>query len=116
MKAMKFPRIDFSGLSRDLRVGILAAVLAVIGLVIFGRGWHATGSLVILVALALVATFYLLVVRPARIPKDAVLTIRIADGMREDALDRPWSNCAAAASRPCIICGARLKRPRPIQS
>ncbi len=86
---MKFPRIDLSGLSRDLRVGILAAVLAVIGLVIFGRGWHATGSLVILVALALVATFYLLVVRPARIPKDAVLTIRIADGMREDAPRSP---------------------------
>ena len=86
---MKFPRIKVSRISREVRVGIATAVLAVIAAVIFACGWHATGIVVIVIAAALVAAFYFLVVRPARIPGDAILTIRIGDSMREDAPRSP---------------------------
>jgi protease-4 len=89
MKAMKFPRIDLSRFSRGAQVAIVTAVLAAIALVIFRCGWHAAGSVVMVIAVALVAAFYLLVVRPARIPGGAVLTIRIGEGMREDAPRSP---------------------------
>ncbi len=89
MNAMKFPRINVSGLRRDLRVGIVTAMLAVLALVIFLWGWHAIGIAVMIVAAALAAAFYFLVVRPAWIPPGAVLTVRIADGMREDAPRSP---------------------------
>lgn len=86
---MKFPRIDGSRLSRELRVGIVTGLLVVIGAAIFACGWHATGSVVIAIAAALVAAFYFLVARPARIPDSAILTIRIGEGMREDAPRSP---------------------------
>ena len=35
-------------------------------------------------AAVLVAAYVALIVRPARIPKDAVLTLRIADGIRDE--------------------------------
>ncbi len=86
---MKFPRIDGSRVSREVRVGIVTAVLVAIAAVVFGYGWHATGIVVMVIAAALVAAFYFLVVRPARIPAGAVLTIRIGDSMREDAPRSP---------------------------
>jgi len=89
MNAMKFPRIDVSGVSREVRVGIVTSVLVAIGAIVFGCGWHATGIVVMVIAAALVVAFYLLAVRPARIPADAVLTIRIGEGMREDAPRSP---------------------------
>jgi protease-4 len=89
MKAMKFPQIDMSRLSREVRLGIVTALLLMIGVAFFAFRWHAAGIVVIAIALALVAAFYFLVARPARIPDDAILTIRISDGMREDAPRSP---------------------------
>ncbi len=86
---MKFPQIDVSRLSRELRVGIVSALLLVIGVVFFACRLHATGIVVIAIAAALVAAFYFLVARPARIPDEAVLTIRIGEGIREDAPRSP---------------------------
>ena len=86
---MKFPRIDGSRIGRELRVGLTTAVLVAIGALVFRCGWHATGIVVMVIAAALLAAFYFLVVRPAQIPGDAVLTIRIGDGMREDAPRSP---------------------------
>jgi protease IV len=89
MNAMKFPQIDLSRVSREMRVGIVTAALVAISAIVFAHGWHASGIVVMVIAAALVAAFYLLVVRPARIPADAVLTIRIGEGMREDAPRSP---------------------------
>ncbi len=89
MKAMKFPQIDMSRLSREVRLGIVTALLLLIGVVFFAFSWHTIGVVVIAIALALVAAFYFLVARPARIPDEAILTFRISDGMREDAPRSP---------------------------
>ncbi len=89
MKAMKFPQIDVARISREIRVGIVAAGLVVVAAVLFGCGLHVSAIVVFVIAAALVAAFYFLVVRPAQIPGDAVLTIRIGDGMREDAPRSP---------------------------
>jgi protease-4 len=89
MKAMKFPRIDVSRLSREMRVGIVTGLLVIIGAVAFACRWHATGIVLIVLAAALVAAFYFLVARPSQIPDHAILTIRISDGMREDAPHSP---------------------------
>jgi protease IV len=86
---MKFPQIKGLKLSREARVGSLTAVIVAIGLVAFGAGWRASAAVMMLAAGALVAAFYALVVRPARIPRDAVLTIRINDDLREDAPRSP---------------------------
>jgi len=61
MKAMKFPRIDVSRLSREVRVGVVTAVLVVLGAIAFACRWHATGVALIVLAAALVAAFYFLV-------------------------------------------------------
>jgi protease-4 len=89
MDAMKFPRIDASRLSREMRVGILTAMLVVIGTTALKLGWDSTGITVLAIAAALVAAFYFLVARPAWIPANSVLTIRISDGMREEAPRSP---------------------------
>jgi protease IV len=89
MNMKKFPRPDVSRLSREVRVGIATSTLLVIGVVLFAFHWHATGFLLIAIGIALIAAFYFLVVRPARISDQAILTIRISDGMREDAPRSP---------------------------
>src|SRR6202171_1637438 len=89
MNAMKFPRIDGSRISREVRVGTVTGVLVAIAAAVFVSGWHVTGIVLMVIAAALVAGFYFLVVRPAQIPGDAVLTIRIGEGMREDAPRSP---------------------------
>lgn len=76
-------------LTRDARLALVAAVLAATGAIGVDRGWYVAGALLWLAAAAMVAAFYLLLKRPARVPKDAVLTIRIADGLREDAPRSP---------------------------
>jgi protease-4 len=89
VNTMKFPRIDVSRVSRAMRVAIVTGVLVAIGAILFICGWHVTGIIVILIAAALLSVFYFLVVRPARLPADAVLTVRISEGMREDAPRSP---------------------------
>ena len=84
---MKLP--DSIALSRDARLALAAAVLAATGAIGVDRGWYVAGAILWLAAAAMVTAFYLLIARPARIPKDAVLTIRIADGLREDAPRSP---------------------------
>jgi protease IV len=89
MKALKFPQIDMSRLSREVRLVIVTALLVIVGAVLFAWGLRATGSLAIAVAAALVAAFYFLVARPAQIPDGSILTFRIGEGLREDAPRSP---------------------------
>ena len=109
---MKLP--DSIALSRDARLALITAVLAATGAIGVDRGWYVTGALLWLAAAAIVAAFYLLVVRPARIPKDAVLTLRIADGLREDAPRSPLEQLRSrgAADPLPSAPGARSRRAR----
>src|SRR5260370_10139672 len=82
---------SFEGLtlSREGRLGSLVAVLMAVGAICFDLGWRAAGIILFVIAAVLVAAYVAFIVRPARIPKDAVLTLRIADGIREDAPRSP---------------------------
>jgi protease-4 len=85
--AMKFsPRLS---LGREARLGALVAVLAAVGAVCLNFGWLVPGIVLLVVAALAVAAFILFVVRPARMPRDAVLMLKIADGIREDAPRSP---------------------------
>jgi protease-4 len=86
---MILPDLKMIRLSREARAGIVAAALVACGVIALDRGWHLTGATLILAAGAIVAILYAFVVRPARIPRDAILTMRIADGLREDAPRSP---------------------------
>jgi len=79
---MKRLRYQFY-LPRDARIAIAAAALLALGAGAFDRGWVASAIILILLAVGLLGAFYAFVVRPARLPKRAVLNIRLADNLRE---------------------------------
>ncbi len=76
-------------LSRDARLGILLAALIALTAISLDRGWHVITIILAIVTIALLAGFYGLIMRPARIPKDAVLSLHIDDDLREDAPRSP---------------------------
>jgi protease IV len=86
---MKLPGWSMIRLSREARAGIVTAALIACGAIALDRGWPVAGVALILAAAGIVALFYAFVVRLSRIPRDAILTIRIADGLREDAPRSP---------------------------
>ena len=86
---MKLAIPEGAGLSREARVASAIAVMIALGAICFDVGWRNSGIGLIGVAIAAAAAFYLLVVRPARIPRDAALILRIADGMREEGPRSP---------------------------
>src|SRR6266851_1309617 len=86
---MNVSRFEGLTLSREARLGSLVAVLIALGAICFDLGWHAAGIILFVIAAVVVAAYVAFIVRPARIPKDAVLTLRIADGIREDAPRSP---------------------------
>src|SRR5437764_15404065 len=86
---MKLFEIAFAKLTRETRVAILVAFLIALGSIFLNQGWRTAGVASILAATAIAITFYLLVIRPSRIPRDAVLSLRVAGGMREDAPRTP---------------------------
>jgi protease-4 len=86
---MKLPQLPSLRLSRDARLGIAVATLIAFSAIALDRRWLFTGLALAAVALAIVALFYALVLRPARIPQGAILTLRFADGLREDAPRSP---------------------------
>jgi protease-4 len=87
---MNVSRFEGLTLSREARLGSLVAVLIAIGAICFDLGWRAAGIILFVIAAVVVAAYVAFIVRPARIPKDAVLTLRIADGIREDAPRSPF--------------------------
>lgn len=82
---MKLFGFTLAKLTRETRVAILVAVLFALGTIALDLGWRATGLACVVAAVALAVAFYLFVIRPSRIPRDAVLTVRLAGGIREDA-------------------------------
>jgi protease-4 len=86
---MKLSRVSIPPLSREVRIAVLTAVLIAAGAICFGAGWRASAIALFAAAAGVVAAFQLFVVRPAKIPRDAALSIRIAGGIREDAPRSP---------------------------
>jgi protease-4 len=73
---------DFA-ISRGMRVAVITAVLSTTAIVCAMSGWRTPMWGAASLALAIVTAHFILVVRPARIPRSAVLTIRIAGTLRE---------------------------------
>jgi protease IV len=86
---MKFSAFVLSKTTRETRVATLVAILIAAGTILLNHGWHTIGVVSFVAAIGLTAAFYLLVMRPSRIPHDAVLTLRLAGGIREDAPRSP---------------------------
>jgi protease-4 len=82
-------RIAIHSLRREIRVAMLVALLAGTGAVGIHFGLREVGIGLYAMAAAIAAAFYLLIVRPARIPRGAVLTIRLAGAMRESTPRSP---------------------------
>jgi protease IV len=71
-------------ISREVRLAIIVAVLVLLGA--FALTHHETkpGIALIFVAAASVTAFWYAIVRPARIPREAVITIRLSGSIHED--------------------------------
>ncbi|MGB6563880.1 MAG: hypothetical protein WBE69_14870, partial [Candidatus Binataceae bacterium] len=82
-------RIAIHSLRREFRVAILVAVVAGASALAIHYGLTETGIGLGVVAAVIAAAFYLMVWRPARIPRGAVLTIKLAGAMREVAPRSP---------------------------
>src|SRR5690242_10780358 len=71
-------------LSRGMRIGLYCAVLVGFAALSFYFGYVAVGLLLVVAAAAVGGLFYGFVVRPARIPRDAVVTIRLSGALPEE--------------------------------
>ncbi len=78
-------RIAIHRLRREFRVALAVAVAAGAGALAFRLGLHATAFALWAIAAAGAVAFYLALWRPSRIPRGAVLTIRLAGALRECA-------------------------------
>src|SRR5271155_5288200 len=76
-------------ISREVRLGIVVAILCSVGAVACAAGDWKAGIAILGVAAALVAAFWFAVVRPARIPHDAELMVRLAGPIEEDVTRSP---------------------------
>src|SRR5712671_6867818 len=82
----------FKGLwiSREVRLAILISIMTSAGAILCVANHWTAGIVVLAMALAVVAAFWLAVVRPARIPRDAVVMIRLAGAIEEDVTRSPF--------------------------
>jgi protease IV len=86
---MNKPYIERFWISREARLAIIVAVLCAIGTLACVTGHWRPGVTLLGIAIALVAAFWFAVVKPARIPRDAVLTIRLTGPIEEDVVRSP---------------------------
>jgi protease IV len=86
---MKNPFSERLWISREVRLAIMVVVLGVVGAAACVAGDWKTGIAIFGVAIALLAAFYFAILRPARIPRDAVLMVRIAGPIEEDVTRSP---------------------------
>ncbi len=81
---MKNPLIERMWISREVRLAIVVAILSAAGTVACAAGDWKAGITLVGVAAAMVAAFWFAVVRPAQIPGDAVVIVRLAGPIEED--------------------------------
>ena len=86
---MKNPLIERLWISREVRLAIIVAILSAVGSVACAAGDWKAGITIIGVAAAMVAAFWFAVVRPAQIPRNAVVVVRLAGPIEEDATRSP---------------------------
>ena len=86
---MKLSGFTLAKLTRETRVAILVAFLIALGTICLSGGWRTAGLTSIMAATAFALAFYFFVIRPSHISRDAVLTLRLAGGIREDAPRSP---------------------------
>ena len=86
---MKNPFSDRLWISREVRLAIIVVVLSVAAAVACVAGDWKTGIAIFGVAFALLAAFYFAILRPAQIPRNAVLVVRIAGPIEEDVTRSP---------------------------
>ncbi len=72
-------------LSREVRLAIIVAILSAAGTIACASGYWEAGIGLLLLAAGVVAAFWFLVVRPARVPRDAVVMLRLAGTIHEGA-------------------------------
>jgi protease-4 len=70
--------------TRTVRVAVYCAILVVLAAASFYFGHASLGVTFLIAALALAAAFFVFVIRPARIPHDAILTIRLTGALPEE--------------------------------
>jgi protease-4 len=76
-------------INRELRVAGLAVLLGAISAVLFRFHHPALAVAILLAAIAIPVAFWLMVVKPARIPSDSILMLRLSGSIPEDAHNRP---------------------------
>ena len=86
---MKNPFIERLWISREVRLAIIVAILSAVGAVACLAGDWKAGITVLGVAAAMVVAFWFAVVRPAQIPRDAVVVVRLAGPIEEDVTRSP---------------------------
>jgi protease IV len=86
---MNTPYIERFWISREARLATIVAVLCAVGTLACAAGHWKPGIAILGVAIAMVAAFWFAVVKPARIPHDAVVTIRLTGPIEEDVTRSP---------------------------
>jgi protease-4 len=76
-------------ISREVRIAILVAVLSAVGTLFLVSGDLRDGIWTLATAAAVIAAFWFFVVRPARIPRKAVVSLRLSGAFPEDARRSP---------------------------
>src|SRR5262245_27699184 len=77
-------------ISREARVAGLIVVLGVLGALMLRHHQPTLGAILFLAAVAVAGGFWRFVVRPARIPRDSVLMLRLAGSIPEDIRRSPF--------------------------
>src|SRR5215469_7713152 len=76
-------------ISREVRLAIMVAVLIALSALALTHHETKPGIALLVIAAASIAAFWYAVVRPSRIPRDAVLTIRLSGSIHEDPQATP---------------------------
>jgi protease IV len=71
-------------ISREVRLAIMVAVLVLLGAFALTHHELKPGIALLVIAAVSVAAFWYAVVRPARIPREAVITVRLSGSIHED--------------------------------
>jgi len=86
---MKNPFTERLWISREVRLALIVLILYIAGSVALAAGDWKVGIAAFGIGLALVAAFHFAIVRPAQIPHDAVLVVRLAGPIEEDVTRSP---------------------------
>ncbi len=71
-------------ISREVRVAVLVLILGALGVLLFRHQHPAPAAILIIMAAAAAIAFWVLVLKPARIPADAVVMLRLSGPIPED--------------------------------